>query len=152
MNETSFEAELAGHGRIVYPNTGRSMMPLLREHRDLMVIEKRPEGRLKKYDAVLYKRGRSYILHRILRVTEDGYVICGDNLRRLKRDITDADILGVLTAVVRGGREIRVTDAAYRLYVHLWCDLFPIRAGVIFLREQVLRIKGFLYRRIKKHI
>ena len=67
MKTVSFEDELNAHGKLVYTNVGTSMMPLLRQHRDIIVIEKRPEGRLKKYDAVLYKRGRKYILHRILK-------------------------------------------------------------------------------------
>ena len=45
--------------------------------------------------------------------------------------ITDKHIIGVLTAVIRKGKEIKVTDRRYRLYVHLWCDLFPIRAFVL---------------------
>ena len=80
MSNTTFEAELERSGRIIYTNVGDSMMPLLREGRDLMIIEKRPQGRCKKYDAVLYKRpnGR-YVMHRILKVRKDDYVICGDN-------------------------------------------------------------------------
>ena len=51
-NISTYEEELERHGKLVYPNVGFSMMPLLRQHRDLMVISRRPEGRLKKYDAV----------------------------------------------------------------------------------------------------
>lgn len=131
MKTVSFEDELNAHGKLVYTNVGTSMMPILRQHRDVMVIQKRPEGRLKKYDAVLYKRGGKYILHRILKVTDTGYVICGDNCRKREYDIRDENILGVLTAVVRDGREISVTDRGYLCYVHLWCDLFYLRAAVL---------------------
>ena len=54
-------------------------MPLLREDRDVMIIE-RVTGRLKKYDVPLYKRPNGqYVLHRILKVRENDYVICGDH-------------------------------------------------------------------------
>ena len=72
---SSFEEQLRLHGKIIYTNVGTSMMPLLREGRDVMIIE-RPKGRLKKYDVPLYIRPDGmYVLHRILRVRKNDYVI-----------------------------------------------------------------------------
>lgn len=132
MSKATFEAELERTGRIVYPNVGDSMMPLLQQGRDLMIIEKRPQERCQKYDAVLYRRpdGR-YVMHRILKVRKDDYVICGDNRWEREFGVPDSWILGVLTGVIRDGKEICVTDWQYRLYVHLWCDFFGIRAGIL---------------------
>ena len=67
----------------------------------------------------------------MLKVRRDDYVICGDNRYRREYGITDRHIIGVLTAVVRDGKEIPVTDRRYRLYVHLWCDFFPLRAFIL---------------------
>ena len=76
---TRFEDIIDRDGRLIYTNVGDSMMPLIRQDRDLLIIEK-PDGRLKKYDVPLYKRDNGqYVLHRILKVREDDYVICGDN-------------------------------------------------------------------------
>ena len=76
---TTYEAELGARGIIIHTNKGVSMMPLLREDRDVMIIE-RVTGRLKKYDVPLYKRPNGqYVLHRILKVREKDYVICGDH-------------------------------------------------------------------------
>ena len=61
----------------------------------------------------------------------DDFVICGDNRYNKEYGITDRHIIGVLTAVVRDGKEIPINDWWYRLYVHLWCDLFPIRAFIL---------------------
>lgn len=146
MNPSSFEQVLAEDGRLVYPNVGTSMMPLLRQHRDLMVIETPPPGRRKRYDAVLYRRGERYILHRILRVRAQDYVICGDNCRKREYGITDAQIIGVLTAVVRDGVEIPVSSLRLRLYAHLWCDLFPLRAAVLFCRDALRILKRKLFK------
>lgn len=142
----SYEKMLEEKGLLVYTNVGTSMLPLLRQNRDLMVIEKRPEKGLKKYDAVLYRSGKKYILHRILKVTDSGYVLCGDNCRRLEYGIRDKDILGVLKAVIRDGREISVTAFPYQLYVHLWCDFRHVRFAVIFCRDVFRTLK----RRIKQ--
>lgn len=126
-----FEDVLARDGRLIYTNVGTSMMPMLRPGRDLLIIEK-PNGRLNRYDVPLYKRDSGkYILHRVLKVRKDGYVLCGDNQWRRECGVTDRQIIGVLTAFVRDGKEIPVTDRWYRLYVHLWCDLFWLRAALL---------------------
>ena len=135
---TSFEQILKEKGILVYPNAGVSMMPLLRQGKDLMVIRARGSERLGRWDAVLFKRRNGqYVLHRILKIREKDYVICGDNCWRREYGITDEQILGVLTAVVRGGQKtIRVTDLRYRCYVWLWCGLYPFRAAVLWSLEK----------------
>ena len=128
---TKFEDVIERDGRLVYTNVGDSMCPLIRQDRDILIIEK-PNGRLKKYDVPLYKRDSGqYVLHRVLKVRENDYVICGDNRYSKEYGITDRHIIGVLTAVVRDGKEIPITNWRYRLYVHLWCDFFPIRAFIL---------------------
>lgn len=139
MSNSSFEKILAKEGRLIYTNVGDSMWPLIRQGRDLMIIE-RPAGRLKKYDVPLYRRDNGqYVLHRILKVREHDYVICGDNRWQRETGIADRHVIGVLTGVVRDGKELSVTNWRYRLYVHLWCDLFPVRAfllrGIHFLKR-----------------
>lgn len=126
-----FEDALARDGRLVYTCVGTSMLPMLRQRRDLLIIEKK-EGRLKKYDVPLYKRDSGqYVLHRIVKVCADSYVLCGDNQWQREYGVTDRQIIGVLTAFVRDGREIPVTDKRYRLYVHIWCGLFWFRAAFL---------------------
>ena len=131
MRKSTFEEILTRDGRLVYTNVGDSMWPFIRERHDLLVIE-RPTGRLGRYDVPLYRRDSGqYVLHRILKVRENDYVICGDNRWHRETGITDRHILGVLTAIIRDGKEVPVTDPLYRLYVHLWCDLFPLRAFLL---------------------
>jgi hypothetical protein len=141
--KSTFEEELQRSGRLVYTNVGNSMMPMLRENRDLLIVERKPQGRLKKYDVPLYKRDSGqYVLHRVLKVRAQDYVMCGDNRCRREYGITDRHIIGVLTGFVRDGREISVRNKGYRAYVHLWCDFFHIRVlllrGIRFMRR-VLR-------------
>ena len=139
--KVTYEEVLEKHGKIIYKNVGTSMMPLLRQNRDLMIIEKRPQGRLKKYDAVLYKsKGGKYILHRILKDGENDYTICGDHCIRREFGIKDSQILGVLTGVVRDGKTISVTDKKYLFYVHLWCDFFYVRICILAVKQLVRRV------------
>lgn len=147
---SSFEAELERHGTLVYSNVGKSMLPLIREHRDLMVIKKRPEGRLKKHDAVLYRIGDKYILHRIIKVEENGYVIRGDNTFVNEYGITDEHIIGVLDSVVRDGKTVEVSDFGYRMYVGIWCGIYPLRYFHVKAKRFCRRGIGFVRRRLAK--
>lgn len=145
MNST-FEQELEKNGRLVYTNVGDSMMPLLRQRRDLIIIEK-PKGRLKKYDVPLYKRtSGQYVLHRILKVRQNDYVICGDNRYRREFGVTDEQIIGVLTGFVRDGKTFSTDNKGYKVYVHLWCDFYWIRAFVIRSRTFISRLFKWLHR------
>lgn len=144
-NAVSFEEMLAKYGCFFYTNVGSSMMPLIRQRRDVIEIRKKEPGRCKQYDVVLYKRNGQYILHRILKVLPTGYLIAGDNNFFVERDITDADILGVMKRVIRNGKDITMDDPLYRLYVHLWCDYYPVR---MFL----LRGKAFIGRCLRKKL
>lgn len=145
-DKKTFEEEISESGRLVYTNVGTSMMPLLRQNRDLMIIRK-PEGRCQRYDVPLYKRNDGkYVLHRILKVNDDSYVLCGDNCRRREYGITDRQIIGVLSAVVRDGRTIPVSDWRYRVYAHIWCDFFYIRVIILWLKEMYGRLKRKLKR------
>ena len=153
----TFEDVLQKDGFIVYTNVGRSMLPLLRQRRDIIEIRKKPEGRCHKYDVVLYKRGEKYILHRILKVLPQGYIIAGDHNTFLETDVMDDMILGVMTRVIRNGRSITPDNLTYRIYSHLWCDCYPVRVtlmraracAVAFLRSipAVRRAYHFIKRR-----
>ena len=143
MANSTFEEEIQRSGRLVYTNVGRSMMPLIRQHRDLVIIEK-PQGRCRKYDVPLYRKDGRYILHRILKVREGDYVIRGDNCWQKEYGNTDSQIIGVLSSVVRDGKTIPVTDWRCRAYARLWHAIFPARAALMRLRA----LPGFLRRRL----
>ena len=144
----SFEEVLEKDGVIVYTNVGFSMLPLLRQYQDLIEIRKKEPERCKRFDVVLYKRGSKYILHRILKVLPDGYLIAGDHLRVLERDIKDKDILGVMTRVIRNGKTITPDNKWYKLYVNLWCRPYHIRMLYLHIEMFFRRGYGFVKRRL----
>ena len=146
-NGKTFSQVLNETGRLVYTISGFSMRPLLRQGKDVVVIEKY-EGHCRKYDTVLFlRKSGKYVLHRILKVNGDKYWIGGDNCS--SGEIVDEDqIIGVLSLIKRGNRTIKVTDWQYRLYTHIWCDAYPVRFAL--LRTKVLIRKGlsFVKRRL----
>ena len=116
MNKTeTIESVLATEGVFVSTTSGYSMYPMLRDRKDTVIL-KAPETGLKKGDVVLYKSNGTYILHRILEVREDSFVIRGDNCDDKEYGITKEQILGVLTEFYRGNKQIHLNNWNYRWY------------------------------------
>ncbi len=141
MNDTmTFEQLLARDGHLAFTNKGVSMMPLLRQDRDLMLIDAKGPERCQKLDAVLFRRpgvqGRgAYVMHRVLRVNDDGtYWIVGDNCFT-GETVDESNVLGILTGIVRDGKTIPVTNRGYRLYVNTWCRCYHLRIAILRLRH-----------------
>ena len=138
----SFETYLAREGSLTYTNVGVSMLPLLRQGRDLFTVRKKGRARCKVGDVVLYKRPPDrYVLHRVVEVRPDDYVILGDNCISREYGIKDADILGVMTAFVRNGKQHSVREPGYRLYTFLWLHSANLR---IFMKKCMLRLRRIL--------
>ena len=137
MSESlSFEELLDRDGHLAFTNKGVSMLPLLRQGRDVMLIEKKGTDGYKKLDAVLFRRPKAegkdaYVMHRILRVNPDGsYWIIGDNC--VTGDtVREEQILGILTGVIRDGKELSFDDWRYKLYVNTWCRCYPARIALL---------------------
>ncbi len=131
-------------GNFVIHTHGVSMWPMIRNGKDSVVINPH-EGRLKKYDLPIYldNRGR-YVAHRIIDVTDTGYVICGDGLYEIEYDITDENILGVVTGFFRKEKYIPVDDSKYLRYVHFWVDNFYLRKPIIWTVRKIRRAKSFV--------
>ena len=62
----NIEEILKRDGVYVSTTSGISMSPMLRDRRDTIVVTP-VAGGLKKYDVALYKRGDSYVLHRVIK-------------------------------------------------------------------------------------
>lgn len=122
---TDIETILKKDGVFVSTTSGVSMFPMLRDRRDTIIVTRR-EGRLKKYDVALYKRGDSYVLHRVIEVLPDSYIIRGDNCLSKEYGITDDTVLGVLTGFYRGDKEKSMKSFSYKLYSRLIVAFHPL--------------------------
>lgn len=139
-------------GMLVYKSVGVSMLPLIRQGKDLIIVEK-PVRRLKKWDIALYRRDSGqYVLHRVIAVKKNGYLFCGDNQFRVEKGIKDEQILGIMTGMVRGGKDISIAKPSmtYRIYLFVWCSLFPARIFVLHSVWMLHRIKSRICRKCRK--
>lgn len=124
-NFEKIEHILEEKGVFVGTTSGVSMYPMLRNRKDTIVI--RPvTGRLRKYEVPLYRRGTQYVLHRIVEVRPQEYVILGDNCVQ-KEYVKEEQVIGVLTEFYRGEKHVDMSSWRYRAYVRIWCALYPIR-------------------------
>ncbi len=128
MEYAGLEDILNREGSVLEVPVGFSMWPMLKNRRDQIVIEKN-SGKLKKYDVVLYKRDNGkYVLHRILKIEKDGYVIRGDNSYKREFDIKDGHIIGRLKGFYKGNRYIDCDESfGYKVYVIVWRFIYPLR-------------------------
>ena len=128
-NVSSLEDGIANLGEVMVCTSGYSMWPMLRNRKDMVIVEKvtRP---LKKHDVPVYKlRSGKVVMHRIIKITRDGkYVIRGDNCYVNEYGITDDIIIGVLREFYRGGKHVVcATSKVYKLYVFCVRATYPFR-------------------------
>ena len=140
------ETVLARDGYYVTLTSGVSMRPLFKTHRDAVVISP-PTGELRKYDIALYTYGDGrYILHRVVDVREDCYLIRGDNTYKLER-VPKGRVIGVVTSFNRNGKRYDLTEPSYKFYSRFWNFIYPIRYLLFKARNLLSRIKRAIFRK-----
>ncbi len=98
---------------------GISMLPMLRQGTDSVVLSALPE-RLQRYDLPLYQRENGqYVLHRVIGVG-DTYTCMGDNQFTPEPGLDHRQMIGLVTGFYRGEKYHSVREPGYWLYCRLW--------------------------------
>lgn len=130
MNNLNAEKVLETQGFIIAPVVGDSMLPMLDEKKDSVKIVP-ADGILKKYDLPLYRRpGGKLVLHRIIEVKKNHYIICGDNRKELEK-VPHRWVIGVTEGFFKDGKYIPSDDAEYLAYVEKQCASIKDREIII---------------------
>ena len=133
--------QLAAGRTVRFSPRGTSMLPMIRQGIDSVVLSPLPE-RLKKYDLPLYQRDNGqYVLHRIVKAGQT-YTCIGDNQFEEEMGLRDDQMIAVVTAFDRNGQNHSVAELSYRAYCRFWHCSRPVR---LFWR----RGSGWLRRQIK---
>ena len=123
----------------LYPK-GVSMLPLIRQEKDSVLLKKRvdtSEAPVKKNEIAFYRRDNGqFVLHRVMKMERDGtYTMCGDNQLRLEKNIRAEQVIGYVSQIYKKDKPLLLTSFRYRLYVCVWtcmplrhCVKFPKRA------------------------
>lgn len=157
----TFKAEMAeiapvikevvdGGGNFTLGVTGISMCPLFWENRDSVILSK--PDKIKKFDIILYKRSNGhFVLHRIVKIKNNIYSLCGDNQNVIEYPIYPEQVIAKVIGFIRKGKVYKTSDFIYKLYVFIWghtlkCRKFMMRS-YFYLSTRVKKILNYF----KKH-
>lgn len=139
---------LAKNGKITGLASGRSMWPLLRSQKDtatIVPLTKTPAIN----DVILYRKATTneLILHRIIKIRNNGFIIRGDNVYYTERDVKTNDIVGLMTGFTRNGKYRECENScSYKLYVFYIRASYPLRR---LIRKALSFCKIILYKKQK---
>lgn len=147
QEKQKIEEVLSQKGKYIGPTVGVSMLPMLKNRRDTIVVLPKTQ-RLKPLDVALYKRGDAYVLHRVLSVTETGYIIRGDNCYS-DENVPETAVIGVLSEFFRKDKHYFCDDKKYLRYVRKRLKTYKIRRFFVMLKakcknaaKKILRVFG----------
>lgn len=135
-----FKERLDAGQKVRFSPKGISMLPMLRQDTDTVVLSPLPD-KLRKYDLPLYQRDDGkYILHRIVKAGET-YTCIGDNQFELEHGLRHDQMIAVVTAFYRGDKLHSVNELGYQIYCRFWHYSRPIRhfwrRGINYLRRHL---------------
>lgn len=140
MSETvSIEQFIREGGQLVYAVQGTSMLPLLHPGRDLVYVSKADVSSLKRFDVILFRSEDHYVLHRIIRITDHGFVTAGDH-NDYTEEVNDSDVVGVMTGLVRDGKKTEITSAGYQICCRGINAVRPFRKAFRRLKRAVSKV------------
>lgn len=119
---------------------GISMLPMLRDRKDTVVLVK-PSLPLKKYDVALYKRADgTFVLHRVVGFDKNGYIFCGDNQYVFEHGITDENIIAVTKSYIKAGKTIPCNSFSYKCYCLWHCKTRKIRHLILRVKSKLIKL------------
>lgn len=143
------QLQMEASGSAVLTVTGWSMLPMLHDRKDTVTICP-ASGSCEKADVILYLRDNGqYVLHRILRKTKEGYILCGDN-QFFTEKVREDQVLAVVSGFTRKGKSYLVTHPGYRRYAGLWVFFHPVRWLYLIPRRAVGSVRAMLRRLRRK--
>ena len=108
--------------------SGSSMTPFLADGRDTVYLA-RLERPVRRGDMLLYQRiGGQYVLHRVWKAEKDGtFTMVGDAQTELEHGIREAQIIAIVTSVVRKGKSMAPGGFWWEFFEKVWIRMVPLR-------------------------
>ena len=144
------EEILAGGGEFrMYPK-GTSMLPLIVQGRDSVVLLRNADIPAKKHDIAFYRRDNGqFVLHRVVKIEKDGtYTMCGDNQTTLEFGIKREQIIGYVAWLYKGEKKRSMRSLSYKMYVLFYCCI-PLRKAMRFPKRVISAVCHRIFRKNK---
>lgn len=143
QSKDTYKTIIEEKGFYIATPVGTSMLPLLISREDTVKLVK-PEV-VKKYDVILYQRKNGdFVLHRVVKVKKDSYVLCGDNQFIKEYGITKDMIIGKMEGFYKKEEYIEATSKKYMKYSKRRVASIPFRklkADIKKLIKKIIRKK-----------
>lgn len=112
MCSKDYKTELDKNGVLAFVPGGTSMWPTLKHAKQSVIVLLKTE-RLKEMDVALYlRKDGKYVLHRVIKVLQDGYVFTGDSLD-FTETVLENEVVGVMVGFYRKKKYVDVLDEKY---------------------------------------
>ena len=111
---------------------GNSMNPFFVDRRDEVILSPFTKEDIKVGKVILARDGQGrFILHRIIKIEGEDIVMMGDgNLKGVEHTTTN-DILGIVTAGIRKGKQVKCAGFGWEFYSCLWVIMCPLRRWLL---------------------
>lgn len=111
---------------------GHSMNPFLVDRRDRIVLAPFAEKELQPNAVVLARdtNGR-VVFHRIIRRNGPELTLQGDGNVRLTEQTCVSDVMGIMVAAIRKGKEYPCNGSVWQRYSYWWTKLTPVRRWLL---------------------
>ena len=134
----------------IVPN-GNSMWPTLK-HKGQSVIIGAKKERLNELDVAFYVRSQdNLVLHRVIKVLPDGYLMCGDSQFVLEK-VSEDQVFGVMLGFYRGKKFVDCKDPKHIEKIKKWYKrkvYRKFRVKLFFLKERIKNKLKRIFRRKK---
>ena len=128
------ESEIAEGHSVRFRLKGDSMLPLLRNGKDDVVLYPCKREELRPFDVVLFRYKGLHVLHRIIRIEGERLYLRGDGSIVAKEECAYSDVVGKVQQVIRpSGKTITLTSWKWKVASTLW-----VKSGV--LRVLILKV------------
>ena len=123
---------LENDNKAIFTISGYSMLPFMGSYRDSVLLSKKNFENLKKGEIILFKLDcGKYILHRIYKVTDEGYLTMGDGNLHYDGIIRSDQVIGVVEKIYRKNKEIGCKSLWFRIASKILMSLLPIRKYIL---------------------
>lgn len=144
-----YKQELSKNGILAFVPSGQSMWPTLKNKKQSVVVIPKTI-RLNKYDVGLYqKENGNYVLHRVISVTDNGYIMCGDSQFKPEM-VNEEQVFAVMQGFYKGKRYIQSSDEKYCKFVKRWYKNLSWRKFRIKTHYFFIRVKNKISRLFSK--
>lgn len=122
---------------------GYSMRLFLENNRDKVILAPCEKDKVKPGDVILAEVEKDvYVLHRIIRRTDNSLILKGDGNIRGTESCRTSDIVGIAVGFYRKGRNRPdlVTGLKWKTYSFIWLSLSPVRRYILAIYRRIKRI------------